>query len=193
MNMVVERLVDVLAGFRCRLVQLGSPGLCGSVQGDFVRSSCTAPCWWPPAPQAGLFPACAVPVKGVVGITDGDTLPAIVDGRQIKVRLNGIDAPEKKQAFGNASKRALSDLAFGTRVSIVPLGKDRWGRTIAEMFTVDRQRVGLELVRQGMARHFVKYAPADLELAEAEKAARAGKRGLWSDGAPVAPWDWRKR
>jgi endonuclease YncB( thermonuclease family) len=71
----------------------------------------------------------------VVGVTDGDTITAIVDGRQIKVRLNGIDAPEKKQAFGNASKHALSVLSFGQRVSIVLLGKDRWGTMIAEGLT----------------------------------------------------------
>ena len=87
------------------------------------------------SPVPVVLPAGAVPAE-VVGVTDGDTLTAIVDGRQIKVRLNGIDAPKKMQAFGNASKRALSDLVFGQRVSIVPLSKDRWGRTIAEVFTV---------------------------------------------------------
>jgi endonuclease YncB( thermonuclease family) len=59
----------------------------------------------------------------VVGVTDGDTITAIVDGRQIKVRLNGIDAPEKKQAFGNVSKQALSKLVFGKRVSLVDRGQ----------------------------------------------------------------------
>ena len=129
----------------------------------------------------------------VVGITDGDTLTAIVDGRQIKVRLDGIDAPEKKQPFGNASKRALSDLVFGQRIFIVPLSKDRWGRTIAEVFTVGGRRVGVAMVSQGMAWHFVKYAPNDLPLADAEKSAKAGKRGLWADRAPVAPWEWRTK
>ena len=65
-------------------------------------------------------------------------------------------------------------------------------RAIAEVFTVNGRRVGLAMVSQGMAWHFLKYAPADLRLADAEKAARAGKRGLWSDAAPVAPWEWRK-
>jgi endonuclease YncB( thermonuclease family) len=78
------------------------------------------------SPVPVVLPAQGVPAQ-VVGVTDGDTITAIVDGRQIKVRLNGIDAPEKKQAFGNVSKQALSDLVFGQRVSIVPLGKDRWG------------------------------------------------------------------
>ncbi len=81
-----------------------------------------------------VLPAPGVPAQ-VVGVTDGDTITAIVDGRQIKVRLNGIDAPEKKQAFGNASKHALSVLSFGQRVSIVLLGKDRWGTMIAEGLT----------------------------------------------------------
>ncbi len=143
-----------------------------------------------PAPVA--LPAGAVAAE-VEGVTDGDTLTVIVDGLQIKVRLNGIDAPEKKQPFGNASRKALSDLVFGQRVSIVPLGKDRWGRTIAEAFTVDGRRVGLAMVSQGMAWHFVKYAPADLPLADAEKDARARKRGLWAEVEPVPPWEWRSK
>jgi endonuclease YncB( thermonuclease family) len=99
----------------------------------------------------------------VVGVTDGDTITAIVDGRQIKVRLNGIDAPEKKQAFGNVSKQALSGLVFGKRVSIVDLGKDRYGRTIGEVFTPDGQQVEVAMVRLGFAWHYVKYAPRNTD------------------------------
>ncbi len=129
----------------------------------------------------------------VVGVTDGDTITAIVDGRQIKVRLNGIDAPEKKQAFGNVSKQALSGLVFGKRVSIVDLGKDRYGRTIGEVFTPDGQQVEVAMVRLGFAWHYVKYAPRNTDLAGAELVARKARRGLWSDAAPVPPWEFRKR
>ncbi len=126
-----------------------------------------------------------------MGFADGDTLTAIVDGRQIKVRLHGIDAPEKKQAFGDASKRALSNLVFGKRVSMVERRKDLYGRTIAEVFAPDGQRVEVLMVSQGMAWHYVKYAPRDAGLAGAEVAARKARRGLWSDADPVPPWEWR--
>ena len=144
------------------------------------------------SPVPVVLPAPGVPAQ-VVGVTDGDTLTAIVDGRQIKVRLNGIDAPEKKQAFGDASKRALSNLVFGKRVSIVDLGKDRYGRTIGEVFTPDGQQVEVAMVRLGMAWHYVKYAPRDTDLAGAELVARKERRGLWSDAAAVPPWEFRKR
>ena len=139
-----------------------------------------------------VLPADAVPAE-VVGVTDGDTITAIVAGRQIKIRLNGVDAPEKKQAFGDASKRALANLVFGKKLSIVERGKDRYGRTIGEVFTPDGQRVEVVMVSQGMAWHYVKYAPLDTDLAGAEVAARKARLGLWSDAAPVPPWEFRKR
>ena len=144
------------------------------------------------SPVPVVLPAPGVPAQ-VVGVTDGDTITAIVDGRQIKVRLNGIDAPEKKQAFGNVSKQALSGLVFGKRVSIVDLGKDRYGRTIGEVFTPDGQQVEVAMVRLGFAWHYVKYAPRNTDLAGAELVARKARRGLWADAAPVPPWEFRKR
>ena len=125
----------------------------------------------------------------VVGVTDGDTIKVVMDGRQENIRLNGIDAPEKRQPFGDAAKRALSDLVFGRKVFILPVNKDRYGRTVAEVFTLDGSRVGLSIVETGMAWHFVKYAPKDLGLAAAQLSAKEAQRGLWSGGIPpVSPW-----
>lgn len=135
--------------------------------------------------------ATAAAVSGrVVGITDGDTLAVLIDQTPVKIRLEGIDAPEKRQAFGSASKAALSALVAGCTVSIAPTGKDRYGRTLARVHCggVD---VGREMIRQGMAWHFIRYNQ-DADLAGAEMAARGAKRGLWADKAPVAPWEWRK-
>ena len=131
--------------------------------------------------------------EGIIGRCHSDAITALMDGREIKVRLHGIDAPEKGQPSGSAAKEALSKLAFGKVVTIQPLGRDRYGRTIAELLITGGDRVSVTMVKAGMAWHFAKYAPYDSELAAAEVSARAKKRGLWADPAPVAPWDWRKR
>lgn len=132
-----------------------------------------------PASPAMVASTPAGTVSGqVIGVTDGDTLSVLVDGRPIKVRLAGIDAPEKRQPFGTVAKTALSALVFGQPVTLQPSGKDRYGRTIADVFQAGRWV-------------FVKD-PSDGRLIDAEAAARAARRGLWVDPAPVAPWEWRK-
>lgn len=135
----------------------------------------------------------------VVGISDGDTLTvvSVVNGAKVqtKIRLHGVDAPESKQAFGTRAKEALSAKVFGKSVRIERRDVDRYGRTVANVFIGDGDNARLvnrELVAEGFAWHYVKYAPNDEGLAGAEKDARAAKRGLWADAAPVAPWDFRK-
>ena len=132
----------------------------------------------------------------VVGVSDGDTL-TVLDGdkRQHKIRLSGIDAPESGQAFGNRSKQALSDCAFGKAATVTGDKTDRYGRTVARVSVagVDCNRRQIEL---GMAWHYKKYAgeqPAAerAAYAAAEDAARAAKRGLWADPHAMPPWDWR--
>lgn len=125
----------------------------------------------------------------VVSVHDGDTITVLVDGRQVKVRLQGIDAPELGQAYGQAAKRRLSDLAFGQAAEIEGGGRDRWGRTLGTV-TVSGKPVAEAMVRDGLAWHYVRFSD-DRELAAAEQAARAARRGLWSDAAPVPPWEWR--
>lgn len=130
----------------------------------------------------------------VVAIADGDTL-TLLDGekKQVKVRLHGIDAPERAQPFYNKAKNALGDLVHEKEVRIEIKGPDdRYGRKIG-VVKIGECNVNAKLVKDGWAWHFVKYAPDDKELAAAEKEARKEKRGLWADSKPpVAPWDWRK-
>src|SRR3990172_3719128 len=78
----------------------------------------------------------------VVGIADGDTLSVMHDGHAVKVRLYGIDAPEKGQAFGNRSKQFVSALAFEKEVRVEVKGRDRYGRTIADLMVLPRSTVG---------------------------------------------------
>lgn len=128
----------------------------------------------------------------VVGITDGDTLTVLRDGKaQVKIRLASIDAPETGQDFGSRAKQAASELAFGKTVTIHATDTDRYGRTIAEVILPNGRSLGRELVAEGYAWRYVQYARGDRELARLEADARTAKRGLWSQPNPVAPWDWR--
>jgi endonuclease YncB( thermonuclease family) len=110
----------------------------------------------------------------------------------VKVRLHGIDAPETGQDFGSRAKQAASDLAFGKEVTVRPVERDRYGRTVAEVILPGGRSLGQEMVRRGMAWWHRAYAPADAALERLEAEARAAKAGLWSQPHPVPPWDWRK-
>lgn len=125
----------------------------------------------------------------VVAITDGDTLTVLVGTDQVKVRLDGIDAPERRQAFGTQAREKLADLCFGKTVEVNGKTKDRYGRTIGQV-TVAGVNANLEMVRAGLAWHYKQYSK-DAELSRAEADARKAKRGLWADPAPVAPWKFR--
>ncbi len=129
-------------------------------------------------------------------IADGDTI-TVLDGDKVqhKIRLAGIDAPEKKQPFGNRSKESLSDLAFDKTVNVKTDKRDRYGRQIGKVL-VNGRDVNLVQVERGMAWFYRQYqrdqSPNDRRLYEAaEDAARADKRGLWRDAAPVPPWEFR--
>lgn len=147
---------------------------------------------FPMPAQASAFEA------KVVGVTDGDTVTVVTaDHRQFKIRVAGIDAPEKKQAFGARAKQALSDCAFGQSAMIDGDKLDRYGRTVAKVI-VRGTDCGLQQVRRGFAWHFKRYAkeqaPDDrIAYSSAEIEARDAKRGLWSDPVPIAPWDFRKK
>ena len=144
--------------------------------------------------------ACAVHAETVtgrvVGVADGDTITVLdSDMVQHKIRLAGIDAPEKKQAFGNRAKESLSDMVFDKTVNVETEKRDRYGRQIGKVL-VDGQDVNLVQVERGMAWFYRQYqreqSPNDRKLYEAaEDAAKAGKRGLWRDSEPVPPWDFR--
>lgn len=132
----------------------------------------------------------------VVGLADGDTITVLDDHfTQHKVRVAGIDAPEKGQPFGNRSKANLSMLVMGKPVRVEWNKKDRYGRIVG-VVRVNGTDAGLEQVRAGMAWHYkayVKEQPAQdqASYAAAEDDARESRRGLWADKTPLAPWDYR--
>jgi micrococcal nuclease len=128
----------------------------------------------------------------VISIKDGDTIEVLWNNKPQIIRLEHIDCPEKKQAFGYMSKQALAKLCFGKEVTIVHTNKlDRNKRLIAEIILANNLNVNLEMVSLGYAWHFKKYSTSKI-YAEAELKARKNKAGLWFDKSPIAPWDWRK-
>lgn len=129
----------------------------------------------------------------VIGITDGDTITVLTEQRgQVRVRLAEIDAPERRQPFGDRARQMLSRFAFERRVRIVVTGTDRNGRLIGRVF-VGILDVNAEMVGRGGAWVFRRYSndPALLRL-EAE--AREARRGLWGlpEAQRVPPWEWRE-
>ena len=133
----------------------------------------------------------------VVGIADGDTF-TLLDAAHVqhKIRLAGIDAPEKKQAFSNRSKHSLSSLIFGRQVSVEWNKVDRYGRVIGKVIIGDEDAC-LAQVRAGLAWHYKasenEQSYVDRErYARAELDARANKRGLWGEPTPLPPWEYRR-
>lgn len=126
----------------------------------------------------------------VVHVADGDTLTVLVGTEQIKIRLEGIDSPEAKQAFGSRAKQRLSELTHGKEVEVTKTGEDRYKRTLGTVWIAGRD-VNAELVREGMAWHYKQFS-RDAELSKLEIQAREANRGLWADPAPIAPWEFRK-
>lgn len=132
------------------------------------------------------------PLRGqVIGISDGDTLTVLVDQRPVKVRLWGIDAPEKAQAFGAKSKASLAEMAFGKEALVEVRDIDRYGRSVGWVMVAGRP-VNLLLVQQGLAWWYQQFARRDTQLRDAEAKARAGRVGLWADENPQPPWEFRK-
>jgi micrococcal nuclease len=129
----------------------------------------------------------------VVGISDGDTISVLHEGKAVKVRLHGIDTPEKAQAFGTRAQQFTGELVFQHEVTVVVRDTDRYGRIVGEVRLPDGRSLNQELVRAGMAWWYRQYAPHDTTLAQLEADARVAKRGLWADAHPVPPWEWRKQ
>jgi endonuclease YncB( thermonuclease family) len=128
----------------------------------------------------------------VVGISDGDTIRVMHDGRAERVRLWGIDCPESHQPFGTRARQFTGDLAFGQDVKVLVRDVDRYGRTVGEVILPDGRSLNRELVRARLAWWYRQYARADRELERLEAAARAARRGLWADAHPVPPWEQRR-
>lgn len=119
-------------------------------------------------------------IKGkVVRVADGDTI-TILDSlnTQVRVRLYGIDAPEKGQDFANVAKEFTSDICFSKIVTIDVKDIDHFGRTVGIVWTDDSVNLNLELLRTGLAWHYKMFDNSD-EFAQVEHLAKINKVGLW--------------
>ena len=131
----------------------------------------------------------------VIRVADGDTITVLRnDGdskTSVKVRLAGIDTPERSQDYGSKAKSALSSKVFGKIVTIRYSEKDRYGRTIGDVY-LGEAWINLQMVTEGWAWHYKAYSK-DKRLADAEVAARSANKGLWADpNKPVPPWEYRR-
>ncbi|MDB5775215.1 MAG: thermonuclease family protein [Herbaspirillum sp.] len=125
----------------------------------------------------------------VIGISDGDTMTLLVDRNPLRIRLANIDAPEITQAFGQKSKRSLSDLCWGKDAQYDARTVDQYGRTVAVVRCAGVE-VNRAQVRRGMAWTYPHYNQ-DAGLPMLERGSRAQRVGLWSDAHPVPPWVYR--
>lgn len=145
----------------------------------------------------------------VVAIADGDTITVLdEDKHQHRIRVAGIDAPEKRQPFGERAKQHLASLVFGKQVAVTWDKQDRYGRTVGKIAVgtadaacrgcTDTLDAGLALIAAGLAWHYKHYqseqSPEDRgRYAAEESVARQEQRGLWREPAPTPPWEWRRQ
>lgn len=133
----------------------------------------------------------------VTEIADGDTLTILSqDGQRHKVRLYGIDCPERKQAYGAAATREARNRAAGRQITLRMMGKDRHGRVVGMVILPDGVSLQEYLLRAGLAWVYPQYCrktdPCET-WRELETEARQYGRGVWQEAAPTPPWEWRRR
>lgn len=127
----------------------------------------------------------------VVGVIDGDTFDIQHEEVIERIRLNGIDAPEKGQEFSGRARKFLEALTIRQHVTVETKGHDKYGRTIGDVFLSDGRNISKELVMAGLAWWYCRYS-SDALLQQVQENAREAKLGIWSDPAPIPPWVYRK-
>lgn len=126
----------------------------------------------------------------VIAVIDGDTVLVLRDRQKIKVRLTGIDAPEKQQPYGKRSRRSLCQLVCRRAVRVEQRAVDQYQRALATLYA-DGLDVNREQVRRGMAWEN-SFHHSDRELVAIQREAQQARRGLWADAGPQPPWVWRR-
>jgi micrococcal nuclease len=126
----------------------------------------------------------------VVKIADGDTVTILVRGNQFRVRLFGIDAPERGQDYSRKSREALAALVFEKEVRVIVHDKDRYGRIVADIYVGDLF-VNERLIKDGWAWNYARFSHSK-HYAELEWEARQARKGLWAGDRPIPPWEARE-
>lgn len=126
----------------------------------------------------------------LIRVSDGDTLLAEVSGKEVKVRLHGVDAPELDQPYGLPARKCLKSLLKERSFRIRTEYEDPYGRSVATLISSTGEDLNAELVRRGCAWAFLRYSE---KYVTQESQARDAKSGLWSGKEPMPPWTWRRR
>ncbi|MDR1856966.1 MAG: thermonuclease family protein [Desulfovibrio sp.] len=141
----------------------------------------------PPPPHA--------PSTGpVLRVLDGDTITVRLSGKETRIRLYGVDAPEKAQPHGQEAKEFVDDLILTEAVTVEPVDTDRYGRTVAIIRLRDGSTLQDKLLAAGQVWYYPQYCkrPECSGWKHMESRAKSERRGLWRDGNPMPPWQWRK-
>lgn len=131
----------------------------------------------------------------VVRIADGDTVTLLTDNHeQVKIRLYGIDTPERGQAFGSRATDYTRKALAGRRVTVEEHGRDRYGRVVGIVRQEDGQSINEQLLKAGLAWVYTQYCkiPKCQDWRKLEENARTARKGIWQDANPVPPWLWRR-
>ena len=126
-----------------------------------------------------------------VRVVDGDTIRAEAKGKEIKIRLVEIDAPEMNQPFGAQSKNFLNRLLYKKDITLISQGEDRYGRTLGEIYA-NGKSANILMIKSGFAWVYDRYVK-DSSLYRYQDQAKAENLGLWQAKDPIAPWVWRKQ
>jgi endonuclease YncB( thermonuclease family) len=141
----------------------------------------------------------------VVGVADGDTITVLRDKEQVRIRLYGIDCPERSQAYSKKAKKLTSKLVYGKVVEVKAMDTDRYGRTVAMVYVElnacpltgvsIKTLLNEELVKAGLAWVYYQYCHELICHAwtDYQFAAKLDKRGLWRDSDPIPPWEFRRK
>ncbi|MCC6798197.1 MAG: thermonuclease family protein [Candidatus Hydrogenedentes bacterium] len=128
----------------------------------------------------------------VVRVVDGDTIEVAQNGKNVTVRLFGIDAPENDQPYSGVVTTAMSELCLDKKVQVLPVDIDKYGRTVANVVLLsDRINLSQEAVKNGYAWWYREFAPKDMKLQSLQLDALTSNKGLWADASAIPPWDWR--
>jgi micrococcal nuclease len=128
----------------------------------------------------------------VIRVIDGDTIDLFHEQKPVRIRLANIDAPEKKQAYGRWSLHKLNSLVIGQTVTVTYTQSDRYGRILGRVVSNNGIEANRYMVQSGAAWVYDRYN-TDNALPALQKEAQQQKRGLWADGNPVPPWEWRHK
>ena len=145
-----------------------------------------------PLCPAGLLDAAGF-AGAVIGVQDGDTLTVLHGEQILRVRLSGIDCPEKNQPFGAEAHSFTADLALGQTVTVIGEKMDRYGRLVGTVVLPGGRSLNEAIVAAGLAWWYREFAPGNVKLAGLESDARDQRRGLWAAAGQVPPWEWRKQ